>query len=59
MNHRDLSLCILINRDTDIPTFEALFVKVKEVLLKTFFKISSTFIKSANVYTIIIQSHKV
>ena len=38
----DLSLRILINRDTDIAMFEALFVTVKEVLLKPFFTIFAT-----------------
>ena len=40
MNHSligELSLWILINQDTDKPTFEPLFVTVKEVLLKPSF----------------------
>ena len=40
---------------TDIAMFEALFVRVKEVLLEPFLPISATFIKLADIYTVITQ----
>ena len=46
----------MINRDTDMAMFEALFVRVKEVFLKPFLLISATFLKSADIYTVITQS---
>ena len=36
--------------------FKALFVRVKEVFLKPLLPISATFLKSADIYTVITQS---
>ena len=55
MNHWTSSFMNIANRDTGIALFEALFVRVKEVLLKPFLPISATFIKSADIYTVITQ----
>ena len=38
-----------INKDTDIAIFEALFVAVKEVLLKPYLRNFSSFIKSSDI----------
>ena len=48
-----LSLENIINKDTDKAIFEALFVAVKEVLLKSYLTNSTTFKKSADIYMFI------
>ena len=56
MNHWTSKFMNIDKSRQDIAMFEALFVRVKEVFLKPFLPISVTFLKSADIYTVITQS---